>query len=173
MPHWKPSCFLVDDALQELKALRLVIYLVPTLIYFLRCFLIFFIKFLITSNAFYVILTPSTHGDFIAYVSLLGLYGVWTRFPSTFVISMFSKHGAYVVLKKSKMWKCKVESSKTFMMWCSCPSIMEKQLMISKSVGRLLWEKAFINIGLAMHGQIIFKLIIISLVSGLILKIVL
>jgi hypothetical protein len=45
--------------------------------------------------------------------------------------------------------------------------------MISKSVGRLLWEKAFINIGLAMHGQIIFKLIIISLVSGLILKIVL
>jgi hypothetical protein len=21
MPHWKPSCFLVDDALQELKAL--------------------------------------------------------------------------------------------------------------------------------------------------------
>jgi hypothetical protein len=31
---------------------------------------------LITSNAFYVVLTPSTHGDFIAYVSLLGLYGV-------------------------------------------------------------------------------------------------
>jgi hypothetical protein len=29
MPHWKPSCFLVDDAPQELKALPLVIYLVP------------------------------------------------------------------------------------------------------------------------------------------------
>jgi len=61
-------------------------------------------------------LTPSTHGDFIAYVSLLKLYGVWTRFPSTFVVGMFSKHSAYVVLKKSKMWRCRVESSKTFMM---------------------------------------------------------
>jgi hypothetical protein len=116
MPHWKPSCFLIDDAPQELKALRLVIYLVPTLCLFPRCFLISFIKFLITSNAFYVILTPSTHGDFIAYVSLLKSYGVWTRSSSTFVVGMFSKHDAYVVLKKSKMWKCGVESSKTFMM---------------------------------------------------------
>jgi len=57
---------------------------------------------LIISNAFYVVLTPSTHGDFIAYVSLLGLYGVWTRFPSTFFVGMFSKHGAYVVLEKIK-----------------------------------------------------------------------
>jgi hypothetical protein len=65
--------------------------------------LIFFIKFLITSNAFYVLLTPSTHGDFITYVSLLGPYGVWTRFPSTFVVGMFSKHGIYVVLKKSNV----------------------------------------------------------------------
>ncbi len=40
----------------------------------------------------------------LLYVSLLGSYGVWTRFPSTFVVSMFSKHGVYVVLKKSKMW---------------------------------------------------------------------
>jgi hypothetical protein len=64
--------------------------------------LISFIKLLITSNAFYVVLTPSIHGDFIAYVSLLGSYGVWTRFPSTFVVGMFSKHGIYVVLKKSK-----------------------------------------------------------------------
>jgi hypothetical protein len=31
MPHWKPLCFLVDDALQELKALQLVLYLLPTL----------------------------------------------------------------------------------------------------------------------------------------------
>jgi len=87
---------------------------------------------LITSNAFYVVLTPSIHGDFIAYVSLLWSYGVWTRFPSTFVVGMFSKHGAYVVLKKSKMWKCGVES-----LWGTCPSIMDKQLMISKNVGRL------------------------------------
>jgi hypothetical protein len=71
---------------------------------------------LIISNAFYVVLSPSTHGDFIAHVSLLGLYGIWTRFPSTFVVNMFSKHGVYMVLKKSKMWKCRVESSKTFMM---------------------------------------------------------
>jgi hypothetical protein len=71
---------------------------------------------LIISNAFYVILTPSTHGDFITYVSLLGSYGVWTRFPSSFVVGMFSKHGAYVLPKKSKMWRCGVESSKTFMM---------------------------------------------------------
>jgi hypothetical protein len=49
---------------------------------------------------FYVILTPSTHGDFIAYVSLLGSYGVWTRFPSSFVVDMFSKHNVYVVPKK-------------------------------------------------------------------------
>jgi hypothetical protein len=34
MPHWKPSCFLVDDAPQELKALQLVLYLVPTLCLF-------------------------------------------------------------------------------------------------------------------------------------------
>jgi hypothetical protein len=34
MPHWKPSCFLVDDALQELKALRLILYLVPILYLF-------------------------------------------------------------------------------------------------------------------------------------------
>ncbi len=82
----------------------------------LDVFLVSFIKFLITSNAFYVVLTPSIHGDFIAYVSLLGLYKVWTRFLSTFVIGMFSKHGIYVVLKKSKMWRCEMESSKTFMM---------------------------------------------------------
>jgi len=116
MPHWKPSCFLIDDAPQELKALWLVIYLVPTLCLFLKCFLISFIKFLITSNAFPVILTPSIHGDFIAYVSLLKSYGVWTRFSSTFIVGMFSKHDAYVVLKKSKTWKCGVESPKTFMM---------------------------------------------------------
>jgi len=34
MPRWKPSCFLIDDAPQELKALRLVIYLVLTLCLF-------------------------------------------------------------------------------------------------------------------------------------------
>jgi hypothetical protein len=57
---------------------------------------------LITSNAFYVVLTPSTHGDFIAYMSLLGSYGVWTRFPFTFVVSMFSKHDVYMVLKNQR-----------------------------------------------------------------------
>jgi hypothetical protein len=35
MPYCKPSCFLVDDALQESKALRLVIYLVTNLCLFL------------------------------------------------------------------------------------------------------------------------------------------
>jgi hypothetical protein len=69
-----------------------------------------FDKILITSNAFYVLLTPSTHGDFVTYAFLLRSYGVWTRFPSTFVVGIFSKHGIYVVLKKSKMWKCVVES---------------------------------------------------------------
>ncbi len=34
MPHWKPSCFFVDDAPQKLKALRLVLYLVPVLYLF-------------------------------------------------------------------------------------------------------------------------------------------
>jgi len=38
------------------------------------------------------------------------------KVPSTFVVGMFLKHGVYMVLKKSKMWKCGVESSKTFMM---------------------------------------------------------
>jgi hypothetical protein len=32
-------------------------------------------KFLITLNAFYVVLTPSIDGDFIAYVTLLGFMG--------------------------------------------------------------------------------------------------
>jgi len=54
--------------------------------------------------------------EILLHVSSLGSYGVWTRFPSAFVVGMFSKHGTYVVLKKSKMWKCGVESSKTFMM---------------------------------------------------------
>ncbi len=120
---------------------------------------------MIYSYAFYVVLTPSIHGDFIAYVSLLRSYGVWTRFPSTFVVSMFSKHGVYMAPKKSKMWKCGVESSKTFMMWCTCSSIMEKQLMTSKSMGGLLWEKSFTNIGLVMRGQIIYGLFAINLVS--------
>jgi hypothetical protein len=82
----------------------------------------FFIKFLIISfkkliipNAFYVVLNPSTHGDFVAYVSLLGSYTVWTRFLSSFVVGMFSKHVAYMIPKKSKMWRCGVKSSKTFM----------------------------------------------------------
>jgi hypothetical protein len=34
MSHWKPSCFFVDDAPQELKALRLVLYLIPMLYLF-------------------------------------------------------------------------------------------------------------------------------------------
>jgi len=123
MPHWKPSCFHIDNASQELKALQLVLYLVPTLYLFPWIFLVSFIKFLITFfkklitlNAFYVVLTPSIDGDFIAYVSLLRSYGVWTRFPSSFVVGMFSKHGIYMVPKKSNMWTCGVQSSKTFMM---------------------------------------------------------
>jgi hypothetical protein len=35
MAHWKPSCFLVDNAPQELKALQLVLYLIPILCLFL------------------------------------------------------------------------------------------------------------------------------------------
>jgi hypothetical protein len=46
MPHWKPSCFLVDDALQELKALRLVLYLRPILYLFLYMFFDIFHKIL-------------------------------------------------------------------------------------------------------------------------------
>jgi len=42
---------------------------------------------------------------------------------------------------------------------------MEKQLMTSKSVGGLLREKAFINIGLVMLGQTISGFITINLVS--------
>jgi len=34
MPRWKPSCFFVDDEPQELKALRLVLYVGPTLYLF-------------------------------------------------------------------------------------------------------------------------------------------
>jgi hypothetical protein len=34
MPQWKPSCFRIDNAPQELKALQLVKYLVPTLYLF-------------------------------------------------------------------------------------------------------------------------------------------
>ncbi len=177
MSHWKPSHFLVDDALQELKALWLVLYLIPTLYLFPYMFFDIFHKIF---DYFKCILccTNPIHSWRFYCMSLLGSYGVWTRFPSTFVVGMFSKHGAYVILKKSKMWKCGVESSKTFMMWCTCPSIMEKQLMTSKTVGRLLWEKAFINIGLVMRGQIISGLITINLVTdniyrGLVFKIVL
>jgi hypothetical protein len=34
MPHWKPSCFLIDNAPQELKALWLVLYLIHILYLF-------------------------------------------------------------------------------------------------------------------------------------------
>jgi hypothetical protein len=34
MPHWKPSCFFIDNALQELKTLWLVLYLAPILYLF-------------------------------------------------------------------------------------------------------------------------------------------
>jgi hypothetical protein len=64
------------------------------------------------------------------------------------------------------------------MICCTCPSIMEKPSMISKSVGGLLWDKAFINMGMVMCGQIISRFITISLVSdniyhGLVFKIIL
>jgi len=38
--------------------------------------LISFIEILITSNAFYVVLTPSTHGDFIACVLIRVVWGM-------------------------------------------------------------------------------------------------
>ncbi len=38
MPHYKPSCFLIDDAPQALKALRLVLYLVLILCLFFKFF---------------------------------------------------------------------------------------------------------------------------------------
>jgi len=90
---------------------------------------------------------------------------------------MFSKHDAYVLLKKSKMWKCVVEFSKT-MMWCTCPLIMENLLMTSENMGGLLWEKAFINIGVVMSGQISSGLITINSVNdniyhGLVFKVLL
>jgi len=53
-------------------------------------------------NVFYVVLTPSIHGDFITYASLLGSYGVWTRISSSFIVSMFSKHGTYI--KNVEVW---------------------------------------------------------------------
>ncbi len=34
MPYWKPSCFFIDDAPQELNALWLILYLVPSLYLF-------------------------------------------------------------------------------------------------------------------------------------------
>jgi hypothetical protein len=34
MPHWKPSCFFIDDAPQESKALRLILYMGPILYLF-------------------------------------------------------------------------------------------------------------------------------------------
>ncbi len=78
-------------------------------------------------------------------------------------------------IKDVEVW---VESSKTTMMWCWCPSIMEKKLMTWKSVGGLLWKKAFTNIGLVMHGQITFGFITVNLESaniyhGLVFKILL
>jgi hypothetical protein len=79
-------------------------------------FLNIFHNFFDYFNVFYVVLTPSIHGDFIAYASLLGSYGVWTRFPSSFIVGMFSKHGVYVVPKNSKMWRYGVQCPKTFMM---------------------------------------------------------
>jgi len=46
MPHWKPSCFFVDDAPQKLKALWLVLHLVPTLCLFPWMFFNIFHKIL-------------------------------------------------------------------------------------------------------------------------------
>jgi hypothetical protein len=46
MPHWKPSCILIDDAPQTLKALQLVLYLIPTLCLFPWMFFSIFHKIL-------------------------------------------------------------------------------------------------------------------------------
>ncbi len=46
VPHWKPSCILVDNAPQELKALQLVLHLVPTLYLFHYMFFDIFHKIL-------------------------------------------------------------------------------------------------------------------------------
>jgi hypothetical protein len=49
MPHWKPSCFFIDNAPQELKALWLVLYLMHIWYLFPWMFLLlFFIKNFIT-----------------------------------------------------------------------------------------------------------------------------
>jgi hypothetical protein len=44
MPHWKPSCFFIDDASQELKALQLILYLIPILYLFPYMFFSIFHK---------------------------------------------------------------------------------------------------------------------------------
>jgi hypothetical protein len=77
---------------------------------------------------------------------------------------MFSKHGVYVVSKKSKCGSASgIFQDFHDVMYMSIN--MEKQLMPSKTMGRLLYKKAFTNIGLVMCGQITYGLITINLVS--------
>jgi hypothetical protein len=87
-----------------------------------------------------------------------------------------------------KAWRlCGIEKIKDVKVWGGILQDLHDVINMSinhgetiddfKECGRVIWEKAFINIGLVMCGQIISKLITISLVNdniyhGLIFKIV-
>ncbi len=144
----------------------------------LDVFLVSFIKLLITSNAFLCCINPIHSWWFYCICVLIKVVWGMDKVPHLPLLLTCSQSMAFMWYWKNQRCGGGVESSNTFMMWCTCPSIMEKQLMTSKSVGGLLWEKVFTNIGLVMHGQITFGFITINLVSdniyhGLIFKIIL
>ncbi len=122
MAHWKPSCFLVDDAPQELKALQLVLHIVPTLCLFLYMFLNIFHKMF---NYFKCILccTNPIHSwwFYCICIPIKVVWGYGQGFHLPLLLACFQSMMFTWYQKKSKMWKCVVESSKTFMMWCTCP----------------------------------------------------
>jgi len=152
MPHSRPSCFLIDDAPQELKALWLVLYLVPIFNLFPWMFFGNFHKIL---SYFKCILccTDPIHSWWFYYICVpikvaIGMDKVPIFLCCWHVLKAWCLHGTEK-FKDVEVWAL---ISKTFMVWCTCPSIMEKQLMTSKNMGGLLWEETFTNIGLVMHG---------------------
>jgi len=125
------------------------------------------------------VLTPSIHGDFITYVSLLRSYGVWTRFPSTFVVDMFSNEAR--CLRGTKKIK-DVEVQGGFLQ--DLHNVMYMSINHGETIddfqehGRVVVGESFTNIGLVMRGQITSRLITVNLVSdniyhGLVFKVIL
>jgi hypothetical protein len=83
MPNWKPSCFIIDDALQELKALQWL----PTLCEI--CILMIIGNYVNPSHVYVTcILNQRINFVFIVY-ACIGPFGPWTMSLFALLLAYF------------------------------------------------------------------------------------